>query len=88
MHYLHAAVLMKAVKTKLTRMEKAGVLSQVTEPSDWCAGMVVVPKKNNTVRICADLTKLNKCVKRERHPLHASSRTSTGTVSRSFQIRC
>ena len=33
--------------------------------------MVVVPKKNNTVRICVDLTKLNKCVKRERHPLPA-----------------
>ena len=63
--------LMKAVKTELTRMEKAGVISRVTEPSDWCAGMVVVPKKNNTVRICVDLTKLNKCVKRERHPLPA-----------------
>ena len=49
--------LMKAVKTELTRMEKAGVISRVTEPSDWCAGMVVVPKK--IIQF-----KLNKCVKR------------------------
>ena len=33
--------------------------------------MVVVPKPNNTVRICVDLTHLNKNVCRERHPLPA-----------------
>ena len=31
--------------------------------------MVVVPKKNGSVRICVDLTSLNKAVKREVHPL-------------------
>ena len=41
---------------------KAGVISQITEPTEWCAGMVVVRKKNNKIRICVDLTKLNKSV--------------------------
>ena len=41
----------------------------LTEPTDWCAGMVVVPKANGDVRICVDLTKLNECVHRERHIL-------------------
>ena len=33
-------------------MEQLGVISRVSEPTEWCAGMVVVPKPNNTVRIC------------------------------------
>jgi len=52
-------------------MEKEGVISPVTELTDWCAPMVVVPKKNNAVRICVDFTHLNKSVCRERHILPA-----------------
>ena len=66
-----AIPLMNAVKEELTRMQKLGVISKVTETTEWCAGMVVVPKKNNKVRICVDLTKLNQSVKRECHPLPA-----------------
>ena len=62
---------MKQVKAKLTRMEQLGVITRVSEPTEWYAGMVVVPKPNNTVRICVDLTHLNKSVCRERHPLPA-----------------
>ena len=56
--------LMKAVNKELERMEELGVIAPVTEPTDWCAGMVVVPKKNNEVCICVDLTRLNQSVKR------------------------
>ena len=38
-------------------------------PTEWCAGMVVVPKKNGSVRICVDLKLLNSSVLREIHPL-------------------
>ena len=31
--------------------------------------MVIVPKSGNKVRICVDLTHLNKAVKREIHPM-------------------
>jgi len=37
--------------------------------------MVVVPKPNGTVRICVDLTKLNKAVCRERHMLPSVEKT-------------
>ena len=47
-------------------MERSGVISKVTEPTDWCAGMVPVPKKNGKVRICVNFTALNKNVCRER----------------------
>ena len=36
-----------------------GVIAKVQQATDWCAGMVVVPKANGKVRICVDFTKLN-----------------------------
>ena len=50
-------------------MEAMGVISKVDEPTDWCAGMVVVPKKSGSVRICVDLKPLNESVLRETHLL-------------------
>ena len=50
-------------------MESLGVISRVDQPTPWCAGMVVVPKKNGAVRICVDLKPLNTNVQREVHPL-------------------
>ena len=45
------------------------MISKVSEPTPWCAGMVVVPKKSGSVRICVDLKPLNQSVLREVHPL-------------------
>ena len=39
-----AIPLMQPVKEELERMEKLGVISRVGGPTEWCAGMVVVPK--------------------------------------------
>ena len=66
-----AIPLLKSIKEELTRMVKLGVISPVKEPTAWCAGMVVVPKRDQRVRICVDLTHLNKSVRRERHPIPA-----------------
>ena len=57
------------VQQELGRMENMGVISKVDEPTTWCAGMVVVPKKNGTIRICVDLKPLNEGVMHEVHPL-------------------
>ena len=70
-----AIPLLKSVRQELERMEKLGVIAKVTQPTEWCSGMVVVPKANLRVRICVDLTKLNESVKRERHPLPAVDQT-------------
>ena len=64
-----ATPLLPKVKAELKRMEELGVISSVEEPTNWCAGMVVVPKANGDIRICVDLTKLNANVCRENHPL-------------------
>ena len=58
------------VKLELKRMESLGVVSKVEHPMSWCAGMVVVPKRNSdSVRICVDLKPLNNSVLREPHPI-------------------
>ena len=70
-----AIPLQKLVKQELERMEQMGVIGKVEQPTEWCAGMVVVPKANGRVRICVDLMKLNESVQRERHPLPAVDQT-------------
>ena len=61
--------LLPQVKQELENMEKTGVIFRVDQPTDWCAGMVVVPKPNGKIRICVDLSRLNEKVKRENFPL-------------------
>ncbi len=51
-----AIPLLPKVEKELNRMVNLGVISKVTEPTNWCAGMVVVPKPNGNVRIGVDLT--------------------------------
>lgn len=70
---LHAEPLpmKEQVKEELDRMEAMGVIRKIEEPTEWCAGMVVVPKPNKKPRICVDLTRLNDSVCRERHILPA-----------------
>ena len=57
--------LLQKVKGELARMVDAGIIEPVTEPTEWCAPMVTVRKKNGDVRICVDLKKLNGSVQRE-----------------------
>ncbi|KAL6475040.1 hypothetical protein MHYP_G00160800 [Metynnis hypsauchen] len=57
-------------------MEGMGVISKVTKPTPWCAGLVVAPKAQpGKIRLCVDLTHLNKWVRRERHILPAVDHT-------------
>ena len=64
-----AIPLREQVRNELERMESLKVVSKVTQPTDWCAVMVVVPKRSREVRICVDLKPLNECVLREVYPI-------------------
>ncbi|XP_049269031.1 uncharacterized protein LOC125757471 [Rhipicephalus sanguineus] len=48
------------VKTELDKLEAEGMIRRVDTPTDWCAGLVVVPKVSGGYRLCVDLTRLNK----------------------------
>ena len=51
--------LLQKVKDELLKMEETGIIEQIQEPTDWCAGIVIVPKKDGWVRICTDYKKQN-----------------------------
>lgn len=61
--------LLSKVKAELQSMLEKNVISPVTVPTEWCSGMVCVNHPSDKVRICVDLTQLNKAVKREVHPM-------------------
>ena len=44
-------------------------ISKVDQPTAWCAGMVIVPKKTGEVRVCVDLKPLNESVLQEVYPI-------------------
>ena len=53
------------LKKKLDSLRKLGVVSPVTAPTDWVNSLVVVEKKDGTLRLCLDPPDLNKAIKRE-----------------------
>uniref|UniRef100_A0A8C6L0J9 Gypsy retrotransposon integrase-like protein 1 n=1 Tax=Nothobranchius furzeri TaxID=105023 RepID=A0A8C6L0J9_NOTFU len=57
--------LLSKVKIELDRMLECDVIEEITEPTEWFAPIVPVPKKNGEVRICVVSKRLNMAVKRE-----------------------
>ncbi|CAO4386706.1 unnamed protein product [Caenorhabditis nigoni] len=57
------------VSEELDRLQQAGVISPV-EHSEWAAPIVLVKKKNGSLRMCADFsTGLNDAIQLHQHPL-------------------
>ena len=56
--------LLPAEEAELQRMVNYWIVERMTDATDWCAPMVVVAKKNNKIRICVDLKRLNRSVVR------------------------
>ena len=56
------------LKAELDLLQTQGIVAPVTEPTEWCAPIVVAPKKNSQeIRLCVDLSHLNKYVRREKY---------------------
>ena len=59
--------LREAVEVELEKLEKNGVIKKV-ERSEWASPVVIVPKKDKTVRICGDYkVSINKFVEDEQY---------------------
>ena len=54
------------LKDELDSLEQQGIITPVTEPTEWCSPIAVVSKKNGQIRLCVDLRNVNKHVVRER----------------------
>ena len=61
--------LRQRLKETLNSMVRANIIAPVTEPTSWISSIVVVPKKNGTLRICLDPKDLNAAIQREHYPL-------------------
>uniref|UniRef100_A0A0A9W2U6 RNA-directed DNA polymerase n=1 Tax=Lygus hesperus TaxID=30085 RepID=A0A0A9W2U6_LYGHE len=64
--------LYEKVRQEIARMEELGIIERVDEATEWCSPIVVVPKRDGSVRLCVDFTKLNEYVMRERYILPSS----------------
>ena len=60
---------LEKTKVELDRMLEMGVISRVTEPTQWSKPVFVLPKPGRDVRIGVDLTNVNAKTLRGLHPL-------------------
>lgn len=61
--------LREPLKTELQRMVKHGIIEKVDEPTDWVSPLVIVRKKDGTLRVCLDPRRINWQLKREHYQL-------------------
>ena len=58
---------LEKLKETLDRLQQQGIIAEVDKPTDWVHNLVIVEKKNKTLRICLDPKPLNEGIKRERY---------------------
>ncbi|RXN25465.1 dynein heavy chain axonemal [Labeo rohita] len=73
------------IKAELDRMQSLGVITPVSEPTDWVSSMVVTHKKDRQeIRLCINPKDLNTALKRPHHPMcsveEVASQMSGATV--------
>ena len=59
--------LKERLKQTIDKNVKYGVLVKVDHPTDWVSNLVIVEKKDGSLRLCLDLKDLNQAVKREHY---------------------
>ena len=67
-------------------MQNQGIITPVTEVTEWCAPIVVTPKKgSDRIRMCVDLSRLNRYVQRERYQSPTLADTVADIAAREAQ---
>ena len=57
------------LKHTLQKNMESGVLVKVDQPTDWVHNLVIVEKKNGSLRLCLDPRELNRIVKWEHYKI-------------------
>ena len=56
------------LKAELELLQRQNIVTPITEATEWCAPIVITSKKNSdTIRMCIDLSHLNRYVRREQY---------------------
>ena len=61
--------LREKVNKKSNELESLDIIEKVDGPSTWVSPMIIVPKKNNDIRLVIDMRQANQAIKRERQPI-------------------
>ena len=56
--------LLEEIRTELEKMEDRGVITSITEPTDWVNALAFSRKASGGLRVCLDPRSLNQCIKR------------------------
>ena len=65
---VHPFAFREKLKAELDLLLSQRIIVPVMEPTEWCAPIVVTPKKDSErIRLCVDLSRLNRYVRRERY---------------------
>ena len=59
--------LLEEIRTELAKMEDLGVITSITEPTDWVNALAFSRKASGGLRVCLDPRSLNQCIKRKHH---------------------
>lgn len=77
---------------EIHRMEQLGVVRKVTHPTSWVNAIVLVAKKNGSIRVCLDPRPLNRAVRRAQYSLptvpELAARLRGATVFSVLDARC
>lgn len=77
---------------EIHRMEKLGVVRKVTHPTSWVNAIVLVAKKDGSIRVCLDPRPLNRAVQRAQYSLptvpELAARLRGATVFSVLDARC
>ena len=61
--------LREKAREELDKLEKAGIIEDVTnEPTPWLNPLVIAPKPNGKIRLCLDMRCANKAISRTNYP--------------------
>ncbi|KAB0791866.1 hypothetical protein PPYR_03666 [Photinus pyralis] len=63
----YASCIKEKLQAALKTLEDQTIISKVTRPTDWVNDIIIVEKKNGSIRICLNPSQLNKVIKREHH---------------------
>ena len=59
--------LREKVEMEVNCLMSAGIIEPVTEPSRWVSPVVLTNKSDGSIRLCVDMTKLNKAIRMVHH---------------------
>ena len=65
------------LQEKLSQLEKSGVVRKVDKPTPWVNSLVIVEKRDGSLRLCLDPRDLNKAIQREHHRIPTAEDIAT-----------